>query len=97
VLGAGGEIARLARLRGRRRGRRDSFALCIDAGSLNRQIRRRSFQLFRRRSSMAEHLFCKQVVAGSTPAAGSAFPPLISDLFLPDGVLVARTTLTRSV
>lgn len=27
--------------------------------------------VFRRRSSMAEHLFCKQVVAGSTPVAGS--------------------------
>ena len=29
----------------------------------------------RRRSSMAEHLFCKQVVAGSTPVAGSISSP----------------------
>ena len=28
----------------------------------------------RRRSSMVEHLFCKQAVAGSNPVAGSTFP-----------------------
>jgi hypothetical protein len=29
----------------------------------------------RRRSSMVEHLFCKQAVAGSNPIAGSSFIP----------------------
>ena len=31
---------------------------------------------FRRRSSMVEHLFCKQAVAGSNPIAGSIFQQL---------------------
>ena len=50
---------------------------------------------------MAEHLFCKQVVAGSTPVAGSILSasalscqPLIS---LPDGVMVAQQILTLLV
>jgi hypothetical protein len=61
----------------------------------------------RRRSSMVEHLFCKQAVAGSNPIAGSIFPRRrelgsfargARQIFsLPDGVMVARTTLTRSV
>jgi hypothetical protein len=56
---------------------------------------------------MVEHLFCKQAVAGSNPIAGSIFSSsiltaetardalLISPL--PDGVMVAQTTLTRLV
>ena len=55
----------------------------------------------RRCSSTVEHLFCKQAVAGSNPIAGSSFQlkrhsesPLFS---LPDGVMVAQTTLTRFV
>jgi hypothetical protein len=57
---------------------------------------------------MAEHLFCKQVVAGSTPVAGSTFggdffPPTRSrnpdaPLFpLPGGVMVAQQILTLLV
>ena len=55
----------------------------------------------RRCSSTVEHLFCKQAVAGLNPIAGSSFQlkrhsesPLFS---LPDGVMVAQTTLTRFV
>jgi hypothetical protein len=59
---------------------------------------------------MVEHLFCKQAVAGSNPIAGSirfASVAVMAELVrvfspdvifsLPDGVMVARTTLTRSV
>jgi hypothetical protein len=48
---------------------------------------------FGRRSSMVEHLFCKQAVAGSNPIAGSTF----SMISLPDGVMVAQQTLTLFV
>ena len=56
----------------------------------------------RRRSSMVEHLFCKQAVAGSNPIAGSSrlasnHEPRRSNFPLPDGVMVAQTTLTRFV
>ena len=55
----------------------------------------------RRCSSTVEHLFCKQAVAGSNPIAGSSSQlnrPSESPLFsLPDGVMVAQTTLTRFV
>ena len=64
----------------------------------------------RRRSSMVEHLFCKQAVAGSNPIAGSIFllsaslfspprvpTPAIINYLLPDCVMVAQATLTRFV
>ena len=55
----------------------------------------------RRCSSTVEHLFCKQAVAGSNPIAGSSFFLLRQSDFplflLPDGVMVAQTTLTRFV
>ena len=52
---------------------------------------------FCRRSSMVEHLFCKQAVAGSNPIAGSSprLPRQRHANFLPDGVMVAQATLTR--
>ena len=56
---------------------------------------------FRRRSSTVEHLFCKQAVAGSNPIAGSSSARRRDDagikFSLPDGVMVAQTTLTRFV
>lgn len=56
--------------------------------------------LCRRRSSMVEHLFCKQAVAGSNPIAGSKLlrpPTWTSQFSLLDGVMVAQATLTRFV
>ena len=55
----------------------------------------------RRRSSTVEHLFCKQAVAGSNPIAGSSSVRRRDEaeinFSLPDGVMVAQTTLTRFV
>jgi hypothetical protein len=60
---------------------------------------------------MVEHLFCKQAVAGSNPIAGSIQTHARALLYsarqtkiarkeifpMPDGVMVAQTTLTRFV
>ena len=76
---------------------------------VRRRLRRclAMFSDLRRRSSMAEHLFCKQVVAGSTPVAGSILSDslgLVMDqtqteprFTLPDGVMVAQQILNLFV
>jgi hypothetical protein len=56
---------------------------------------------------MAEHLFCKQVVAGSTPVAGSTLTLMLIgcngvrgshlETLLPDGVMVAQQILNLFV
>ena len=55
----------------------------------------------RRRSSMVEHLFCKQAVAGSNPIAGSTSPAVSAEqlqlLPLPGGVMVAQQILNLFV